>query len=188
MKEIYIRVCEWNAARYERDFNEELTLSLLHEEFTEWLEAPTAVDELDALCDIVYVTMGAIWKLNCIDYDQDAAQHQANVVVQKQINNNELKPALFIATYLTVMKYDKEYPYLNSLYLILTSALCQMTGFGLTNEQCIEALSIVCDSNDSKSVTKTASDVKANLDKGVTFIAPEPRLQALLEERRAKFN
>ena len=36
--------------------------------------------------------------------------------------------------------------------------------------------------NDSKSIKKTASDVKANDgDKGAYFVAPEPRLTALLE-------
>ena len=44
-----------------------------------------------------------------------------------------------------------------------------------------EALNIVCDANDLKPAKKTASGIKAPLDKGAAFVSPEPRLQALLE-------
>jgi hypothetical protein len=47
------------------------------------------------------------------------------------------------------------------------------------------ALDIVCDSNDSKAVKKTPIGIKANIDKGETFVAPEARLQALLDTRWA---
>jgi hypothetical protein len=56
-----------------------------------------------------------------------------------------------------------------------------MLYMGLTQLQCEYAMNIVCDSNDTKPAKKTASDVKANVDKGNRFVAPEPRLQKLLD-------
>jgi predicted HAD superfamily Cof-like phosphohydrolase len=89
----------------------------LEEELKELDEAVLTVDRLDALVDIVYVAIGAMWKL------------------------------------------------------------------GLPPEGIIKAIHIVCDSNDSKSIQRTAPDVKANgRDKGSTFIPPEPALRALLKE------
>ena len=164
MNEVIQRICAWNAARYEQQYDHALTIALLREEYKEWLMAKTPVDQLDGLCDLVYVAFGAIWKAN-IDLEamRDAEQQSAQVV-------------------------DNDYPLVMSLHLIITSALTQMAGMGLSTDQCVEALLIVCDANDSKSIKKTASNVKANLDKGPYFKAPEPRLTALLEVARGKLN
>lgn len=188
MNEVIQRICAWNAARYEQQYDHALTIALLREEYKEWLMAKTPVDQLDGLCDLVYVAFGAIWKAN-IDLEamRDAEQQSAQVV-ENQLNCNELWPAQYISTYLDVMEYDNDYPLVMSLHLIITSALTQMAGMGLSTDQCVEALLIVCDANDSKSIKKTASNVKANLDKGPYFKAPEPRLTALLEVARGKLN
>jgi len=62
-------------------------------------------------------------------------------------------------------------------------AIGAMWKLGLNEEQIIAAIHVVCDSNDSKSVAKTIASVKANVDKGPNFTAPEPRLQEILDER-----
>lgn len=112
------RIVSWNSARYEQEYDHTLTCDLMHEEFQELCASTADVDKLDALVDITYVAIGAMWKL------------------------------------------------------------------GLSDEQIRQAIHAVCDSNDSKSVTKTASHVKANIDKGKDFIRPEPRLQEILDARR----
>lgn len=188
MNRVIARVVHWNKLRYAREYNHELTLRLLREEHKEWLTAKTPVDKLDGLCDLVYVAMGAIWKANINIIDAGEAEQQAAIVVGNQLECNELWPAYYIATYLDVMEYDMDYPLVMSLHCIITSALTEMTGLGLSSAQCIEAMLIVCDANDSKTITKTASDVKANTDKGAYFVPSEARLNALLERARGKLN
>ena len=83
----------------------------------EFEESTKDVDRLDALVDLIYVSIGAMWKL------------------------------------------------------------------GLNAEQIEKAITIVCDANDTKTAVKTASHIKASIDKGAGFIAPETRLQEVLDER-----
>lgn len=117
MKEIIERVIHWNGERYDQEFDHKLTRNLLTEEALEFEESSTDVDRLDALVDLIYVSIGAMWKLKL-----NAAQIEA-------------------------------------------------------------AILIVCDANDTKTAVKTASHIKASIDKGVGFIAPETRLQEVLDER-----
>jgi len=71
MKSIDIiqRVIEWNAARYEQEYDDILTNSLLESEILELDQADrdgacgNIVDQVDALGDIIYVAIGAMWKL-----------------------------------------------------------------------------------------------------------------------------
>ena len=111
------RIVNWNFARYEQEFNHALTNSLLTEEVSELLQAKEEVDILDALVDIAYVAIGAMWKM------------------------------------------------------------------GLSPGGIHDALLAVCDSNDSKTTVKTASYIKANIDKGKDFVPPEVRLQEILDDR-----
>jgi len=189
MQNVYQKVTHWNAQRYERKFDLELTINLLREEYQEWLKAKNPVDKLDGLCDIVYVAMGAIWKANINEGNLYDAEAQAIQVVQSQIDCNELWPGYYISTYLDVMEYDEDYPLAMSLQLIICTAMAEMTGLGLDHAQCVEALNIVCASNASKSIKKTASNIKANDgDKGPFFVPPEPKLKALLEVARGRLN
>lgn len=188
MNEVFERVSTWNEKRYAREYHKDLAVSLLREEHTEWLEATTPVDKLDALCDLVYVAMGVMWKLDVPDEVIIEAMHQAHVVVANQIECNELWPAYYISTYIDVLNYDEDYPAYITAALVITSALIEMTGLGLTRKECKEAMLIVCDSNDSKTIEKVSSEVKANINKGEYFVAPEPRLNALLEKARGRFN
>lgn len=110
------RICNWNSARYDQQYAHALTIALLQEELDELAGATDAVDKLDALIDLTYVAIGAMWKL------------------------------------------------------------------GLSPTQIAQAINIVCDSNDSKSVAKTDPNVKANIDKGANYFRPEPELAKILAE------
>lgn len=61
------RVIKWNSARYEQEHSSELTTELLISELREFEVASWVsedkVAQVDALCDIIYVALGAMWKL-----------------------------------------------------------------------------------------------------------------------------
>lgn len=170
------RVEKWNSERYTREYNHELSVKLLKEELSEWFDAETAVDKVDALCDIVYVAFGVIWKVNVDELTLNLSVEQA----YNQLCSKE-KPIAIIEK--TIAKYDNDndYPVTTAMDVIILAALAELHNMGLTTDEVFEVLNIVCDSNDSKSVKKVESHVKANDgDKGSNFIAPEPRLLQVL--------
>ena len=79
--------------------------------------------------------------------------------------------------------YGAEVDQLDALVDIIYVAIGGMWKMGLTPSQINLAIQIVCNSNDTKSVEKTDSNVKANIDKGIEFVAPEPKLQIILDNR-----
>lgn len=178
MQDVFTRVCKWNAARYDQDYNHELALNLLREEYQEWLEATTPVDKLDAVCDITYIAMGAIWKTgNGLSFDM--MQH-AYLAMEAVLDVEVSDPIFLTAMYLddaTVNAQDD----CTWLYHILAVAGAQALSSGLSMDEYTAAMNVVCDSNDSKTIKKTASNAKANVDKGVYFIAPEARLQLIID-------
>lgn len=74
---------------------------------------------------------------------------------------------------------------LDALIDIVYVAIGAMWKRGLDADQINRAIHAVCDSNDSKSITKTNPDVKANLDKGNSYKSPTEALQAILNERNS---
>lgn len=184
---IYNRVVSWNSRRYAREHNFNLSVDLLQEELLEYFEAKSNADQLDAMCDTVYVAMGVMWKLNLSDEEMNEVAAVAHKEVVDLINENSVEPIHLALHLLQLMKTDMQYPTAVAAQSILTLAIGQMTAMGLKMEDSIKAMLIVCDANDSKSVKKTASNVKANSgDKGEFFKDPAPRLKRLLEEVRAK--
>ena len=185
---IYDRVCGWNMKRYDREYNHELSCNLLREEHKEYFEAENNVQQLDALCDIVYVALGIVWKLNLeqsvVDYNSELAAQQ----VEKFVESNTLEPIYFLSAAVDSFEHDNEMPLALSIQLIITLAFTQMHCMGLTASEALYAMSIVCDSNDSKSINKTPTNVKANIDKGEFFVAPEPRLQTIINTIMERYN
>ena len=80
------------------------------------------------------------------------------------------------------------YPAALAAQMMITLGMTQMNAMGLSNLESLEALLVVCDSNDSKSIKKTAAHLKANDgDKGADFVAPEPRLKTILAKVEARY-
>lgn len=177
MLAIYNRVADWNAKRYEQEFNITLTTDLLVEELEEFLEAQEPVDELDALCDLTYLAMGGLWKLDK-PLDPEVAVSALKAVESLMNHRIVLHPITLLAAVLTEIEVEPEM----TMYKVIAVSTLLMLHFGFDQEQCEAAMHIVCDSNDTKPAKKTASDVKANIDKGVYFTPPEPRLQELLDQ------
>ncbi len=173
---VFKRVAGWNAARYDQEYNHELTIKLLKEELSEYIEADTLVDELDAFCDLTYLAMGGLWKMG-IELDALKAVRALKAVEATFRDGVILHPMSLLSIILLEAHLDAE----AAMYNTIGVAQLMMLSMGFSQYQCEAAMHIVCDSNDTKPAKKTASDVKANVDKGSSFVAPEPRLQKLLD-------
>lgn len=184
---IFERVCTWNSRRYDRTHVVTLTCSLLDEEYsTEYLESTEEVHRLDALGDTIYVALGGIWKEDVTDEQMNYDLVLASEMVNDLVKANTLPPHYYIPAFRYALEHEVEMPKSTALMCIVNLCLLQMqVEFNFTLEQCYEALVVICDSNDSKSIPSDKVDpsVKANTDKGNFFVAPEPRLQALLDKR-----
>jgi len=182
LHEITMRVANWNKARYEQVYDHKLSCALLAEELDEFFEAETMVDQLDAMCDTIYVALGIIWKLdseletltyNAIQVDLDCEQLLLIGVAQ---------PAALAVAVQRQMLHDGQLSIEYYVQMIISLCMIQMSGMGLSSEEQLQALNIVCDSNDTKSVKKTEAHIKANDgDKGQFFQSPEPKLAKVCE-------
>lgn len=179
MQEIYNRVAKWNAARYEQEYDFKLSYTLLLEEYQEWLEAPDQANDVKELADIVYVALGALWKL---DRNDEAGQEDAAVFAEAVLQQSELMPGFIIGALLDqnmVLERDQ----VKLMHNIINLATCQMQTLGLKPKDIIAVLNAVCDSNDTKTIKKTASNVKANSnDKGNFYRPAEPAIRKIMEE------
>lgn len=188
------RVAAWNAARYEQVHVQELQAKLLREEFSETFNAPNAVERLDGHIDVIFVALGAMWKLGCTE--QDAAEMMSAAeefwlivcdgddyqgvferlnawltVVEKTLLGSTITANALAMAYATIA---------NLSYLCLDK-------LGYTTDEALEAAEAVCDSNDSKSIKRTDAAVKANAnDKGPYYVPPTARLVKLVEALEAR--
>ena len=186
---LFARVSNWNAARYNREFNLQLLLNLLNEEFGETKTATANVEILDGRCDQAYVALGGIWKLDLPEELVAEAFGIAGVTIDQAMavaKLSDLDLDLDLAIKLNINALQSEAiaatpeqtaTILAMICLLNHAAVEQKFGVNF-----YDAMHIVCDANDSKAVKKVASDVKANIDKGSSFVPPEARLQALLDE------
>jgi len=184
---IFERVAKWNSLRYDRIYNHDLAVALLEEELQEYFDAETVVDQLDAMCDTVYVALGILWKLNVdnhtLDYNAEESYRQTALLLE----TNTFDPVYFAYAVLQRCKYDNDYPVTLAAQMLVTLCLTQVSAMGLTNEEAFEAMIVVCDSNDSKSVKKVNASIKANAgDKGAFFMPPEPKLRLILAKVEAR--
>jgi hypothetical protein len=184
MEQVFTRVANWNAARYEQEYNQELTLKLLREEYREWVEAEFLPEQVQELCDVIFVAYGAMWKLG-FELSSDLAQLCFREVDQLVMCEAQY-PGTLVNSTIDILEIDNG-PFDNNtmkhLFKIALYAQAQLLAYGLTFEQVIECMLVLCDSNDSKKIVKTASDVKANdNDKGAYYKSPVPGITAILKE------
>ena len=186
------RVADWNARRYAQELSLQLQLDLHREEFLETRDAASEVQRLDGHIDQIFVALGGIWKLG-FDCDDactalDAAQRYWSIMCLDDSYEMALER---IASHVSILEYALTQPITTPALAMVFASFAALNyialdKYGYTNSESLEAANIVCDSNDSKAVKKTASDVKANVDKGALFIAPEPRLQVIVDAMLAR--
>lgn len=198
MLAIYNHVCAWNAARYEQEFNLELAVKLLREEYAaEWLQHVTKltcmhthekelyVKLLDDLADICYVAFGICWKVGATW--QDICDAQARVLHNQMAALEawpQVRPGYFVGTLIDSFEFDNELGVIDNMVQIINCCGCEaLYTLQLTPEQFERAILAVCMSNNSKSVKRVASDVKANAgDKGPYYFAPDVALRKIIDE------
>lgn len=178
------RICEWNAARYERKISPELQLALLQEEITEFQKAiakidelsptdkewnPTKIEVLDAIGDIAFVAVGGLWKTGFEPEEIQAMYTDTIMLALTEGTSFSTKPGA-IQQFFT-MPYSP---------LMCVTAL--QLAFEANPLYSLDAIvTVICDSNETKKIEKVASDVKANLDKGATYVPPTEALDKLLQ-------
>lgn len=182
MQTIFERVAHWNAQRYEQEYNNQLTFDLLLEEYEEWMEAVEEVDRVDAICDMLYVAVGGLWKAGI------SSAEAARGVKNLTDTTEGLEDFTDIVAMLYRLKHNpNKGRQIFYLFLVIVESLRQLHRMDFTARDMLDALLIVCDANDTKKVVKTSSDVKANAnDKGEGFQPPEERLLKLLEEIKCR--
>lgn len=169
---IHNRIISWNAARYPQVFNKELQYNLAFGpdgEVQEYFDAANAVDRLDALGDIYFVAVGGMWKAGL-----------TNQSILKAIQA-ELGTGTPVATFEECeAEFDRD-PVTGFAKLIVR-VMFEANGMGLDGVKFLLAVNAICDSNDTKPAVKTDPSVKANIDKGATYVPPTEALQAILAE------
>lgn len=185
LQDVGMRVSKWNAARYAREHNLDLAVRLLEEELGEFFTSNEEVDRLDGLCDTIYVAFGVIWKCNGQGETIEPYFDRAFQFVD-ELPNDMLVYAAYAKACITSMQFGAS-PIQMSANIILLCLAEAMDSLHMTYDEVVQALHVVCDSNDSKKIKRVASDVKANdNDKGDTFIPPEKSLQLILDNRVTK--
>lgn len=182
------RVAKWNSLRYEQEFNSKLQSELATEEYDETVGAVSDVERLDGHIDQIYVAMGGLWKLGleaaeAYDFLNSATQY--GYLVTCDLDYEEIMQCIGeCIDNIEIATGPRQAMAIANIVALNYRALSLI---GYTLEEQLKAAEIVCDSNDSKSVKKTATDVKANAgDKGALFIDPTPRLQTIVDTMLAR--
>lgn len=178
---LYNRVAAWNALRYEQELDVQLALELLTEEAQETIEAKDVVEELDGLCDIVYVALGIVWKTG--GEDIDAMLNRAELYLEGLSEIAVMPTFYYIAGHIAGFAgCPDRLKAQHAIYIARLAISVIEDNCSVSFDKALEPIFIVCDSNDTKEVKKTAANVKANKSKGEGFIDPAPRLKKWIEE------
>lgn len=170
---VITRVCDWNAARYPREVNTDLQLSLLVEETKELIIAHAVEDEvetLDGCGDMAFVAIGGLWKHG---FDPIDIEMLAHLILRASATGKWHVPA---PSEQTLARFIEAEYRIESNLEILAMAYC----YSFIPLEAV--LSIVCDSNDTKVVERTDAGVKANIDKGALYLAPTAALKELVKQ------
>ena len=160
---IFSRVAEWNAKRYDRQFNFKLTKELLQEELKEFQDSRTKVESVDALCDLAFVAIGGLWKLGTTE---DSVLN----ILQHVLDREEQLPA-----FKELVDNLHEEPDIK-LMCIVVKAFNMIEDKGVN---AFRAFNAVCDSNDSKEIVKLAPNEKYDSSgKGPNYF--EPKLEEIV--------
>lgn len=191
MSNIVRRCIAWNEARYDRVYDYPLAGRLLIEETMELFAAEDPVEKLDAIADIVFVSIGVLWKLGV------SPEHIEDIF---GVHNNylaggiELDKVNVVCDNIQSFLFDvisedmpAAYPGIAlTVYSSFVVALGALNGMGMLSSF-YDVVMAVCDSNDTKEVKgKTPANVKVNVVKGYGFVPPTARLEEIYEQHHAR--
>lgn len=175
------KVIDWNAKRYDQVFDYELATNLLLEEIEELYQAPSVVDKLDAIGDIIFVAIGVMWKLG---FTEEQIYNSFYSVDLRELSNVDLyhySRTLEIHAF-DIINHEVEgaWPGFNlAMHSVFLIAIPALKGLDLNNIL-YDVVHAICDSNNTKEVRgKTAANVKANIVKGLSYKPPTEKLLEL---------
>lgn len=171
-KSVIESICEWNEARYDREFHLQLTLDLLEEEYDEVKKAIMDKDRVelcDGFGDVFFVAVGAMWKAG---YSQDDITDIFDAVEEATPI-----PPLPVAMLWLQLDFSNF-----TLPLVALSAFKDLEAELDHDQAALDVIRAICVSNHSKKIEKTAPDVKANLDKGEGYIPPTAKIEQIIEK------
>lgn len=170
------RASKWNELRYEQKFDLNLTATMIKEEVQEYKDAKDLVEQVDALCDICFIAAGALWKLNA-KFDNETFNSFYSFYLLADIDYTDTLANIFDV----MANYLGYYVYACSLHQILASSFDMLAYKMASQENAIEALFCIADSNDTKAVTKIATNAKYSEEgKGSEYVAPTAALTQLI--------
>lgn len=186
----------WNAARYDQELDLDLAIRLLEEETKELHDAgKDLIQVLDACGDIVFVAIGIFWKAKMDDYviEQILGYEHADELIESVDIHEALKTMdeklLYTAYPLalaSVSEFSDEWEYFAAMNAALLAiygiVIPRLMAMGMLAEL-YNIVDAICNSNNTKVIKgKTASNVKANIDKGNSFVPPTLALQRILNK------
>lgn len=178
----YERVANWNEARYSRIYNNELTCNMIDEELGEYFDnIDNEVEKLDALGDIMFVAMGALWKIGFDSLDEVVATNEWGEDHSWLDKANSIPSVVLAISFSKAIRFGFIAPK-EGLMILITLAFAQAESNGYTGDQFKRAVLTICDSNDTKAVERVSPDVKANLNKGEQYVSPTKALTKIVEE------
>ena len=178
----YERVANWNEARYCRVYSNELTCNMIDEELGEYFDnIDSEVEKLDALCDIMFVAFGALWKIGFDSLDEVVAANECGEDYSWLDKANSIPSIVLAISFSKAIRFGYIAPK-KGLAIIIILAFAQAESNGYTGDQFKRAVLAVCDSNDTKAVERVSPDVKANLNKGEQYVSPTKALTKIVEE------
>ena len=140
------------------------------------------IDKLDGLADIFFISVGALWKLKENPYEYIYKHHSSILVYHSSANIREepydkahltrLVNKIFETTDTDTLKVRIAH--------LINWTFKEFAWIGCEYEEAVLAINIICDSNDTKNITKLSDYDKGDL-KGKDFINPHKRLKLLAE-------
>lgn len=167
-------VIAWNCARYTQVFSRDLTFDLLESELEELQAAIGTVDKVDAYIDIIYVSIGAMWKLG---YPSEAISQGIKKAKNELLDTHTLEELFSALKACPPVRSARAFGLLG---VIIQLVLRRLQSLGLSTRQVQLCCKAVCKANNSKVAIRTSPQVKANIDKGPNFVPPEREMAKIL--------
>lgn len=190
MTNIVRRCIAWNEARYDRVYDYPLAGKLLIEETLELFSAKDDIEKLDAVADIVFVSIGVLWKLGVDVEDIEDIFGTNNNYLASGIDIEKVNQVCDNITAFLFDAIDEKVPAAYpgialTVYSSFVVALGTLHGMGMT-KSFYDIVMAVCDSNDTKEIKgKVDPTVKANVVKGQGFVPPTKRLEEIYAQHHA---
>jgi hypothetical protein len=196
MMTITDRAILWNSQRYDQVWNHELAVKLLLEETEETVKAMLAgnrVEVLDGVGDIFFVAIGVFWKLGFTEEQVNIIFHQADLGSLTLLECDIYMDHVMLNCIDVLEAIEAKSGERNHACTAITLALHCCFTVGLNALRCMglqhevyNIVHVICNSNATKAIKgKTDPTVKANIDKGSSFIPPTEALRKILTSNDA---